>query len=613
MCAATEGRESMKRRRLKRALLCASLLPFAALSTPAAAQQIDRIIVFGDSYADTGNALRLAGVNPITTQVYTTGRFTGGSNYVDTLTDILQVPQFNFAIGGARTNNGNQTTGLPGLTTEVQVFLAGGGTLGFPTVNNTLDRSDLVAVSIGGNDARFYQQSGGTIAGAPAAAATAVTSFQQNFNLVMQRGTPTISFLAGDTGLLPEIATNPSGAAVRTAYSTAFNNGVQQVLAGYAANGSIVHCLDLTKMLGEVNANPGAYGLTGGLVCPAFPNSTCIANSAAPFLFYGDLLHPTSVGSAIIGRYIATQLAAPLTLQGPSELGFDTARQWSRTLTSRNDLYRGDAVEGLRLYAVGDYFSRNASRTDQNSAFDVRGYGATIGAEYGTAGGLIGIAGNYSKPRLTFGTDAARDRAKSWQVGAYGNLSMGGLFGQAYAGYGSDDHRISRAGVVQGMEARPDGSHTLAGAKAGYLMPFAGMSAGPIVAVDYVRAKVDAYTETGDPALALNVGSQTLRSFTGQLGIEVRGEVAGFRPFIDVVAERDLSVNDRVISFSQTSAPIIVNSWDASRRKETYGRISGGGSASLSSGISVDAFVSTTLGRDHGNEVGGQIGVKARF
>ena len=603
----------MTRRRLTRGLLCASLLPIAALSAPAGAQQIDRIIVFGDSYADIGNALRLGGVNPLTTQVYTTGRFTGGSNYIDTLTTVLQVPQYNFAIGGARTNNGNQTAGLPGLTTEVQLFLSGGGTLGFPTVNTTLDRSDLVAISIGGNDARAYQLGGGLLAGAPASAATAVTNFQQNLDLVMQRGTPTISFLAGDTGLLPEISTNPTGAAVRTAYSTAFNNGVQQVLAGYAANGSIVHYLDLTKMLGQVNANPTAYGLTGGLVCPAFPNSTCIANSAAPYLFYGDLLHPTSVGSAIIGQYIATQLAAPLTLAGPSELGYDTARQWGRTLSSRSDLYRGDVAEGLRVYAIADGFSRNGPGGSQTGRFDVDGLGGSIGAEYGMAGGLVGIAGNYSKPKLTFGNDSARNKARSWQVGAYGSLAMGGLFGQAYVGYGNDDHRISRAGVVQGMEARPDGSHTIAGAKAGYLMPFAGMSAGPIVAVDYARARVDSYTETGDPALTLNVGSQSLKSVTGQLGLEVRGEIAGFHPFVDVTAERELSGNSRVISFAQTSAPTIVNQWDAGHRKDTYARFAGGGSANLTGGISVDAFVTTTMGRDQGNEVGGQVGVKARF
>jgi outer membrane autotransporter protein len=226
---------------------------------------------------------------------------------------------------------------------------------------------------------------------------------------------------------------------------------------------------------------------------------------------------------------------------------------------------------------------------------------------------MVGIAGNYSKPKLTFGNDSARDRMRSWQVGAYGALSMGGLFGQAYIGYGNEDHRIARAGVIQGMEARPDGSHMVAGAKAGYLMPFAGMGAGPIVAVDYARAKVDSYTETGDAALTLNVGRQSLRSVTGQLGLEVRGEIAGFRPFVDVTAERALSGNGRTINFAQTSAPTIVNEWDAGHRKDTYGRFSAGGSANLTGGISVDAFVTTTMGRDEGNDVGGQVGVKARF
>ncbi|MEA3068269.1 MAG: outer rane lipase/esterase, partial [Sphingomonadales bacterium] len=443
----------MARRHFSRALACASLFTLAAASTPAAAQQIDRIVVFGDSYADTGNALRLAGINPLTTQVYTTGRFSGGSNYIDTLSSILQVPQYNFAIGGARTNNGNQSVGLPGLTFEVQEFLAGGGTLGFPAVNTTLDRSDLVAISIGGNDARDYQQTGGTLAGAPAAATTAVTSAQQNLDLVMARGAPTISFLAGDTGRLPEIAGDPAGAAVRTAFSTSFNNGVQNVLAGYATRGSIVHYLDLSKMLDQVAANPGAYGITGGLVCPAFPDPTCIANSNAPYLFYGDLLHLTSNGFAIVGKYVARQLAAPLTLQAPSDLGFDTARQWGRTLSSRSDLYGrgGGAADGLRLYAVGDAFSRDVPVSSQNSAFEIRGVGGTIGAEYGLPEGVIGIAGNYSRPKASFGNDASRIRAHSWQVGAYGSLDVGGLFGQAYVGYGKDRNRITRAGVVQDM------------------------------------------------------------------------------------------------------------------------------------------------------------------
>jgi outer membrane lipase/esterase len=601
----------MKSRRVSRAFACASLIALVALSAPVAAQQVDRIVVFGDSYADTGNALRLGGVNPLTTGIYTTGRFSGGSNYVDTLTNILQVPQFNFAIGGARTNNGNQTAGLPGFTFEVQQFLAGGGALGFPTVNNALDRSDLVAVSIGGNDARNYQQTGGTLAGAPAAAATAVTSFQQNFDLVMQRGTPTISFLAGDTGLLPEISTNPTGAAVRTAYSTAFNSGVQQVLAGYATRGSIVHYLDGTKVLTAITNSPGAYGLTG-VVCPALPNTTCVADNSAPYLFYVDNLHLTSKGFAILAQYVATQLAAPLTLQAPSEMGFATARQWGRTLSTRTDLYR-DGEEGLHIYALGDGFQSDLSRTAFNSALEVKGLGGTVGAEYGMPGGLVGIAGNYSRPKVAFGNDAAEDRGRTWQVGAYGGLSMGGLFGQAYLGYGHDHNRITRAGVISDMTADPHGSHTVAGAKAGYLMSFAALKVGPIVALDYAKAKVDGYTEAGDAALTLNVSSQSLKAFTGQAGIEVRGELAGLHPYVDLTAEHDFSGDGRIIAFAQTDAPAIVNSWAVPRRKDTYGRLSGGASVNVVGAVSVDASLNTTISRDNGQEVGGQLGVKAHF
>lgn len=601
----------MNRRRFFRALACASVVAIAAGASPAAAQQIDRIVVFGDSYADTGNALRLAGIDPASTQVYTTGRFSGGSNYVDTLSNILQVQQYNFAIGGARTDNGNQSVGLPGLTFEVQEFASGGGTLGFPAVNTTLTRSDLVAVSIGGNDARNYQLTGGTLAAAPAAAAVAVTNTQQNLNVVMSHGTPTISFLAGDTGQLPEIAGDPSGAAIRTAYSTAYNNGVQSILAGYAQQGSIVHYLDLTSVLNDIKANPSAYGISN-LVCPAFPDPTCVVNSQG-YLFYGDLLHLTSDGFAIVGQYVARQLAAPLTLSAPSELGLDTAKQWGRTLSSRSDLYAGNGHDGFHVYVLGDAFGRDVGNTDENAAFQIKGTGVSVGAEYGLSGALVGIAGNYSWPKVRFGNQSSRTDAHSWQIGAYGSIESGGLFGQAYVGYGHDDNDIRRTGVVEDMTASPNGNHTTAGAKGGYLVSLGGAKLGPIVAIDYAHAKTDGYTESGDPALTLNVGGQSVHSLTGQAGVEARGEIAGLHPFLDLTAEHEFSGDGRAISFSQTSAPIIVNEWDVSGNKQTYGRVSVGASADIVGNISIDVFGSTTFGRNDGQERGGQVGVKARF
>src|SRR5882757_5596675 len=134
----------------------ATLFP---LGNEAAAQTVFTTIqAFGDSYADTGNLFKIIGPSPF----YPTGRFSGGTNFVDTTSSLLGIPQNNFAIGGAKTDTTNTVApGLPGFTQEWQGFVASGKTIA-PT--------DLVEFSIGGNDARQYYQTGGTLAGVQAAA-----------------------------------------------------------------------------------------------------------------------------------------------------------------------------------------------------------------------------------------------------------------------------------------------------------------------------------------------------------------------------------------------------------------------------------------------------------
>ncbi len=162
---------------------------------------------------------------------YSTGRFSGGTNYIDTLGQLLDAPIDNFAIGGALTDNTN-TNGPPlGFVTEWNAFLAGGGGA-FPTVSGTFGEDDLLAISIGGNDARFYQQNGGTVAGAPAAATASAAFATAGLNALVGAGAQNISFLAGNTAILPEIAGDPAAQAVRNAYSTTFNTAMQSTLVG---------------------------------------------------------------------------------------------------------------------------------------------------------------------------------------------------------------------------------------------------------------------------------------------------------------------------------------------------------------------------------------------
>ena len=291
--------------------------------------------------------------------------------------------------------------------------------------------------------------------------------------------------------------------------------------------------------------------------------------NAGGYLFYGDALHLTSDGFKIVAQYVATQLTAPLVLQAPSDLGLDVAHQFGNTLTSRMDTGSprdGDTLNGLRFFVLGDTISRRQDAGPRNLSYRATSVGATAGVEYGFGTGVAGLAVNYSKPKANFTTDAADVESHSLQVGGYAGFAIAGAFAQGYAGYGWDKHDLKRAGVVEGMEADPKGHHFLIGAKGGYLIPVWKFRAGPVVAVDYAKAKVDGYTEEGDPALALDVSSVTYKSLRGGVGLEVRGDFEGggvqFRPYTSVLVEKEFSGDGRVVRFAQTSAPTIVNSWE---------------------------------------------------
>lgn len=613
-----------KSRLFAAALLAASALTFAA---PANAQRIDRVVAFGDSYADDGNLWQLLGIPPAS--IYPTGRFSGGTNYIDTLGLILFVPVDNFAIGGALTSNNNTVAGpgVLGFPTEYSSFLSGGGPAAFPRVSGTFAANDLLAISIGGNDARQYQTGdvafgipAGTLAGAPAAANVAVANATAGLNLLVAAGAQNISFLAGNTANLPEVALNPTAQAIRNAFSTTFNTGIQSTLAGYAANGVMVHYLDLTIIGNNIIANPGAYGLTSSGACNL--GAGCVANPAANnFLFYVDNIHLSSAGFVIVARYVAAQLEAPLTLQASSDLGLDVARQFGRTLSTRMDLGAprdGDMPAGLKFFVVGDTVTRSLDTGQTNDAYRSTSIGGTAGVEYGFGSGVVGLAGNYSKAKVNFVGDAAEVDGKSVQVGGYAGFGIAGAFAQAYAGYGWDRHDIDRTGVVEGMEADPKGRHALIGAKAGYLMPMGSVRVGPVVALDYARSKVDGYTESGDPALTLNVSSLKYLSLRGSAGLEVRGDFGGggiqLRPYVAATLEKDFTGDARTVRFSQTASPTIVNSFAfADASKKAYGRFAGGFSAAIFKAVSLDVAGSATVGKDQGEETSAHLGLRIGF
>lgn len=615
--------------RLTTKLLCAaaSVVAFAA---PASAQRVDRIVAFGDSYADDGNLFQLLGIpRPA---VYANGRFSNGTNFVDTMSTLLAVPVDNFAIGGAFTNNGNiNGPGIPGFVTEYGSFLAGGGPAAFPRVTGTFDANDLVVISIGGNDARAFEKAianpttaeiATRVAAAPAAAAVSVTEATTGLGALVNAGARNITFLAGDVGRLPEVVGTPI-AAIGTAFATSFNTGIQTSLAGFASQGVIVNYLDLNKIGDVVAANLSEFGLISAGACPI----ACVTTNPAlldQYLFYVDQVHLTSAGFAIVGRYAVRQLEAPLHFQAQTDLALHTATAFGATMLGRLDTSkaRNGVADDRRLnfYVTGSTAGRDQGSTDTSLPYDLDVFGVTAGAEFNAApGAMLGLAVNYSTPKADFTTGSGGAEGTAWQAGLYGGWAgAGGAFVEGYAGYGWLEVENERDAVIDRIEGEADGDAIVAGAKAGYLFGVSKLRVGPVVGVQYAKAEIDAYTEQGDPVLTLNVQDQDLKALTGSAGVEVRGAWTSgglaILPYATLVAEKDFEGDSRTIRYAGTASPTIVNSFVLpDRSKDTYARFTAGADMALGGAFSLQLNAGSSFGRNGGDDFAASVGLKAGF
>jgi outer membrane lipase/esterase len=590
------------------------------------------IQAFGDSYADTGNLFRILGVpNP---PQYPTGRFSGGTNFVDTTSALLGIPQANFAIGGAKTGTTNTVApGIPGFTQEWQGFVAAG---------MKIAPSDLVEISIGGNDARAYYQGGGTLAGVPAAATVSATQALAGLNALVGVGAKTIVFTTGDVGQLPEATGNPN-APIGSAYSQAYNAQMQAALAAIARNGVRVELVDISLIGSLIKANPARYGVANVGACPL----ACIGNPALQnqFLFYFDGVHLTSLGFTIVGEYIVNRLNAPLTFAPQGDLAMNSAMGFASTLFGKLDMFRetyGFMPSTMNAYAAykapylkaappppvnpwSFYMQANGGISDRqatvaSNGFNLDSVGGTIGTEYRiNKNAMVGGAFDYSNPKARLFNNAGTTDVNSYQLGVYGAWADAHFFAQALATFGWQNFHNTRPGVVDIITSNPDGTTFLAGGKAGYLFDAGKSQVGPIGGLVYARARVNGYTEAGDPVLILAVGPQTAEALVASAGVQFRAPfmVNGrtISPYLNLTAEDDLIGNGRIIQFSATSAPLIINNWAIPNgtSQHAYGRVAAGVVAPVTDHVALTANVSQTFARQGGNDFYGNGGLKISF
>jgi outer membrane autotransporter protein len=407
-----------------------------------------------------------------------------------------------------------------------------------------------------------------------------------------------------------------------------------------------VELVDISLIGRQVQANLAAYGLSSGGACPL----ACIGNPAlqSQYLFYFDQVHLTSRGFEIVGQYIVNRLNAPLSFAPQGDVALNSAFGFATTLFGKLDQFRessGVVSTAMNSYAQINkvpytkappllapppspwsfYIQANGGISDRDSTVATRGYnldsvGGTVGTEYRLGrNGLIGAAFDYSNPKARFDAGAGSTEADSYQFGVYGAWADRNFFAQGLATFGWQNFRNSRQGVIGNITSSPDGTTFVAGGKLGYLFDAGPSQIGPIGGLTYARARIDSYTEAGDPALTLAVGRQTAEALVASAGAQIRFPVLVngriISPYLNLTAENDVIGNGRIIQYGATSAPLIVNNWSIPDRgtDRIYGRVAAGVVAPVSDTLALTVNLSRTFAREGGDDFYGSGGLKISY
>ena len=309
---------------MSKRLLCAVAV-FALSSLPRLVQAApySSLVVFGDSLSDDGNLYVESGgqfpsfnpsLNPLL--VYTAGRFTDGPDtlpatsltgvWVEQLAAKLGVaiptPSLaggtNYAFGGATSGTGNTVlNGGPlqalNVADQISLYLS----------TKSIDSNALYIVWAGANDISGAANAGLTNSQVITAATTAETNTQSEVSALLQAGAKHVLWVSvAPLDKTPDFnPLNPENAAVQQA-SSAYHTLWQANLAAIQSlDPGALTGLDVYTLLGNVNANPSAFGLsnaTGSALLDAQSNPTLNPDS---YLFW-DGEHPDAKGHKVLAN-----------------------------------------------------------------------------------------------------------------------------------------------------------------------------------------------------------------------------------------------------------------------------------------------------------------------
>lgn len=318
---------------MKLTITLASLLSLLSANAAAASELCSNdIVVFGDSFSDTGNLFALSG-GELPPAPYDSGRFTNGRLWIEYLADLLKLdpplPRYNsaiieepygtnYAIAGAASGNDPTITWTPALTGSATTLPGKGLRL---QIKDFLDDHDdrcaselLFVIWVGANDFALLGQG--------PSYENVVTNIADSVEDLISEGGATKILVLN----LPHLANFPAAVGTYTSLFVnqtlpagfvesveAYNELLEDVLKDVNENNedvSIVHA-DIARLFDKAASNPTKFGLddTEDTGVPRLNEAALFLGGSVEYLneenaLWFDGVHPTTTFHEVLATEI---------------------------------------------------------------------------------------------------------------------------------------------------------------------------------------------------------------------------------------------------------------------------------------------------------------------
>lgn len=539
-------------------------------TAPPPAGLFSRMVVFGDSFSDSGNFSIAAGypepsrftTNPGLVAVeYIANYFSmpitpslqGGSNYAFALASVHETPP-------------DTPPFVPSLPDQLAMSLASSG--------GKADPHALYTIIGGANDVfNNFTLAGMELITPEQAMANLQADAQAELGMIQQLDQAGARYVMvvnlPDLGLSPDVvALGPEVAAQLTAMTAAYNATLEAGLDNTRIN---VIPVNLFALFNEFASQPARYGLSnvtdaacgvGALSVDCGPEGSGAPYTYAPgtentYLF-ADFGHPGTAAHRMLAQYAQSIVIAPgqISLLAEAPLAMQASIQ--RTLQVQARLDDRDGNAGWRPWID---VSRTRQRLDaqvNSPASGNAGNVLSVGADLRPIPALaVGVALSSGRQRDTYASNAGGFRLTSRALTGYASWSNGRAYLGATGSVGQLRYRDILRNVPIGPDLRQeigntDGSHTTASIAGGWWFDVGSWKTGPFADLTWQRIRVDGYREAGNDSSAMQFGRQRRQSQVASLGWQLRGRVqagnAILYPYARAAWHHDADADTRAVS-----------------------------------------------------------------